>query len=354
MKKILVTGGAGFAGSNIAINLKKNYPHYQIYAFDNLKRRGSELNVERFKTYDIQFIHGDIRCTEDIMAVPEVTDIIDACAEPSVLAGIAGDPSYLINTNLNGTVNCLTLAKKYQSNFIFLSTSRVYPIAPLCNIPYADTESRFETDLSKPMQGITAMGINEDFTLKGARSLYGSTKLASELLIEEYHAFFGMNMIINRCGVLTGAWQFGKVDQGFMVLWMANHFYKKKLGYFGFGGTGKQVRDILHIDDLYKLLDMQLHNMPKYNGNIYNVGGGRACSISLAELTKICEEVTGNTILIEKVPETRVADIPIYLSDYTKIYNLCGWKPVHTPQSICADIYHWLHDNEQMLKPLLG
>jgi CDP-paratose 2-epimerase len=354
MSTILITGGAGFVGSNLSILFKTKYPNYEVIAFDNLKRRGSELNLKRFAEVGVKFIHGDIRNPEDLASVGPITHLIDACAEPSVLAGINSDPSYLINTNLLGTIHCLNYAVKHNANFLFLSTSRVYPIEPITNIAFTEAETRFEVNAVQSIGGISPKGISEKFTLEGFRSLYGSTKLASELLIEEYRAFSGLKTVINRCGVLTGPWQFGKVDQGFMVLWIANHFYNKKLGYFGFGGTGKQVRDILHVKDLFRLVDIQLHDIEKYSGGIYNVGGGREVSVSLAELTKISEKITGNKIQIDSVKEDRVADIRIYLSDSEKIEALSGWKPEYSSEKICEEIFFWLKENEALLKPLLG
>ena len=124
---------------------------------------------------------------------------------------------------------------------------------------------------------------------------------------------YGLRGVINRCGVIAGPWQFGKVDQGVFTLWMLAHYFKKdNLKYIGFGGEGKQVRDLLHIEDLFNLVDFELKNMDKVNGRIYNVGGGKDISLSLLETTKICQEITGNIISIGKESGTRPADITIY------------------------------------------
>lgn len=355
MNNILITGGAGFVGSSIGISLKKKYPEYHIIAFDNLKRRGSELNLPRLKEYAIDFIHGDIRNIEDFGSLPFTIDcIIEASAEPSVLAGMDGTPDYLINTNLVGTINCLNFAKRMNADFVFLSTSRVYPIKNIEKIAFTENNSRFEISAGQTQLGVSEKGISENFPLDGFRSLYGSTKLSSELIIQEYQEFYGLNTVINRCGVLTGPWQMGKVDQGVVVLWVARHFWSKELSYFGFGGEGKQVRDILHIDDLFDLLDFQIHNMSKVNGQILNVGGGRGISISLKELTEICEKVTGNKITISKVEEDRTADIRIYITDNTKVSDITGWKPKIKVEMIIKEIYEWIKENEEALKPILN
>ena len=351
--KILITGGAGFVGSSLAIALKKNYPAYQIYCLDNLKRRGSELNLSRLKAAGVTFVHGDIRSREDFDALPAVDTVIEASAEPSVLAGLDGTPDYLINTNLFGTVNCLNYALKHRANFIFLSTSRVYPIKTIEKLTYLEQSTRFALASDQPVGGVSARGIAEDFPLAGARSLYGTTKLASELLIQEYQEFYGLKTVINRCGVITGPWQMGKIDQGVMVLWVAKHYWKQQLGYFGYGGTGKQTRDMLHIDDLYTLIDWQLHHIDLINGEILNAGGGLGSSASLQELTQICQEVTRNTIPITSVAETRTADIRLYITDNTKVTQLTGWEPKIGVPQIVEEIAAWIKANETDLAGIL-
>lgn len=351
--KILITGGAGFVGSSLAIALKSNYPTYQVFALDNLKRRGSELNISRLKKAGVEFVHGDIRSKEDFDSLPAVDTVIEASAEPSVLAGLDGTPDYLINTNLFGTVNCLNYALKHKAAFLFLSTSRVYPIKTLENLNFVEEETRFALADEQPVPGASSKGIAENFPLEGPRSLYGTTKLASELLIQEYNEFYGLKTVINRCGVITGPWQMGKVDQGVMVLWIAKHYFEQQLGYFGYGGTGKQIRDMLHVADLYRLIDWQLHNLDAVNGQVLNAGGGLESSASLQELTKICQEVTGKTIPIKAVAETRTADIRLYVTDNTKVTALTGWKPVLGIKQIVEEIAAWLAENEEDLKPIL-
>jgi len=351
--RILITGGAGFVGSSLAIALKQNYPSYELFCLDNLKRKGSELNVSRLGKAGITFIHGDIRSKEDFDALPDVDSIIEASAEPSVLAGLNGSPDYLINTNLFGTVNCLNYAVRCKANFIFLSTSRIYPIKTIEKLDFEETETRFQLTDNQSVKGVSAKGIAEDFPLDGARSLYGTTKLASELIIQEYNEFYHLKTVINRCGVLTGPWQMGKADQGVMVLWVAKHFFDQKLAYIGYGGTGKQTRDMLHVADLYRLIDWQLHNIDKVNGEILNAGGGVEVSASLQELTEICQKVTGKTIPISTVTENRPADIRLYVTDNSKVTALTGWKPEISIEQIVEEITAWLGENREALEPIL-
>ncbi len=217
---------------------------------------------------------------------------------------------------------------------------------------FKEEGTRFSISETQMDTGISKHGISEDFGLWGHRSLYGATKLASELLIQEFNSFYGLRTIVNRCGVLAGPWQMGKVDQGFVALWLAQHFWKKPLSYFGYGGTGKQVRDLLHVDDLYQLVDIQLHQVEKFNGETFNVGGGNQVSVSLFELTKLCENITKNQVDIQQVKENRKADIRIYITDNSKVTKFTGWKPLRSTEDIVQDVYFWLEQNQDMLRDI--
>ena len=350
---ILITGGAGFVGSSLALMLKQEYHGSSIIALDNLKRRGSELNVPRLLSAGVDFVHGDIRLPEDLTQVKGFDLLIDCAAEPSVMAGYTDSPKYIINTNLNGTANCLELARKHQADIIFISTSRVYPIKKISQLNFSETDTRFVLTENQAAHGVSNQGITEQFPMDGARSLYGASKLASELLITEYANLFGINAVINRCGVLAGPWQMGKEDQGFLVLWVARHLFQGSLSYFGYGGTGRQVRDILHVRDLYNLLNIQLNNLSHYSSEIFNVGGGQYGSISLVELTELCREITGKRILIDAIPDERPGDIPWYISDCTKVRSIAAWEPSHTIRDIVQEVSEWISANEKILRPIL-
>jgi CDP-paratose 2-epimerase len=352
--KILITGGAGFVGSTLAINLKQKYPAYDIFSLDNLKRRGSELNVRRLQDYGVQFTHGDIRNAEDLDVFDQLDAVIDASADPSVLAGIHTPVSQLINSNLFGTANCLELASRHKAVFVFLSTSRVYPIKTLEACKYGELETRFIWKDHQEISGVSSKGVTETFPIEGSRSFYGASKLASELLIIEYNELKELKTVINRCGVISGPWQMGKVDQGVLVLWLARHYFKGELAYIGYGGHGKQMRDVLHVDDLFRLVDHQLHNIEQYNGQTINVGGGLEISFSLQELTKLCQEVTGNKIKISSINENRIADVRIYVSDCTKLKQLTGWQPKKNIQTLVGDTFEWINKNESDLKKILN
>lgn len=351
--RILITGGAGFVGSSIAIKLKKKYPEYKIICFDNLKRRGSELNLIDFKNLEIDFIHGDIRNKEDLDNIPNFDIMIEASAEPSVLAGLNSDPSYVINNNLYGSINCFNLCVKYNAKIIFLSTSRVYPINIIENANFIEEKTRFSFDSNQKTLGISEKGISENLSLYGARSIYGTTKLSGEQFLQEYSEFYNLQTAIIRFGVIAGPRQMGKTDQGVVTLWMAKHFWKQSLKYIGYGGLGKQVRDILHIDDLIDLVDLQINNIDLFTNKIYNAGGGIFSSASLLEMTKICEEITGNKIKIESETMNRPADLRIYITDNSKITNETGWKPKKNTKNIFEDIYYWISNNASQLESIL-
>lgn len=352
--RLLVTGGAGFVGSSLCLSLKQLYPSYSIVAFDNLKRRGSELNVRELLENGIEFIHGDIRNKEDLDSVGFFDVMIEASAEPSVLAGLDTDPSYVISNNLYGSINCFNQCLKYKANLIFLSTSRTYPIDRIEQAYFFEEETRFTLSDGQSETGISALGISEDLNLIGYRSFYGTTKLAAELLIQEYTAFYGLKAAVTRFGVIAGPRQMGKTDQGVVTLWMARHFWKKRLTYIGYGGLGKQVRDILHINDVVELIDRQIHEIDLFCGKVYNVGGGIKNSISLLEMTSICEEISGNKIAIDSELQTRPADLRIYISDISRIEKETGWKPSHSVQDIFTDIFQWIKTNERSLKDIIA
>lgn len=352
-KNVLITGGAGFVGSNIAINYKRQNPAAKVVVLDNLRRRGSELNIGRLKEKKIDFLHGDIRNSSDLDNVGKTDLIIECSAECSVLAGYNSSPRYVIDTNLIGMINCLELARKYKAGFIFLSTSRVYPIEKINSLKFSETDKRFELKAKQSLPGVSAKGFSEHFSLEGARSIYGATKLAGELLLKEYINGYGIKGVINRCGIISGPWQMGKADQGIIALWIAAHIYGKKLSYIGFAGKGKQVRDVLHIDDLYNALAIQWENLDYHNGQVYNIGGGRENTFSLKELTDLCQAITHNKILIEKMSLTRQADIIYYATDYSKFANTAGWSPKANLNRIIADVASWINENRQTLNKIL-
>lgn len=353
--KILITGGCGFVGSNLAILFKEYFQQSEIYCLDNLSRRGSELNLRKILSYGIQFVHGDVRIKTDFDRIPKVDLVIDAAAEPSVLAGtVPGELENLIDTNLNGTINTLYFARRHQAKFVFLSTSRVYPYDRLLEVELETSEKRFDFLNDQTIPGVSKAGISEDFPLEGVRSLYGATKLSSEYIIKEFGHNFDIPTIINRCGVISGPFQMGKIDQGVVVLWMARHFWKKNLSYIGFGGLGQQSRDVIHIKDLFECILWEINHTEKVHNQIFNVGGGLANSVSLAELTALCEEITGNKISISSDSVNRPGDIPVFITDNTKINSISSWEPKIGVKQLLQEVYQWIEADQTFLQPILG
>lgn len=351
--RILITGGAGFIGSAVAIGLAARHPDWQLSVLDNLHRRGAELNLPRLREAGVDFIHGDIRVVEDLMGLREIDALVECSAEPSALAGFGASPSYVVQSNLLGAYNCLELARRENAYLVFLSTSRVYPVHALRSLNLEESETRFELADEQQVPGASRAGIAETFPLAGARTLYGTTKLSAELLIEEYRDAYGLRAVINRCGVIAGPWQMGKVDQGVFTYWMLAHHFRRPLTYIGFGGTGKQVRDLLHAQDLLDLLEEQLCHPEHWDGVTANVGGGLDRSLSLRETTNLCAEITGNRVEIKAGPEVRPGDVPLYISDCHRLGRLTSWRPRRGTREVLEDLHAWISANESTVSRLL-
>jgi CDP-paratose 2-epimerase len=351
---ILITGGAGFVGSNLAIHLAGRHPEWEVVALDNLHRPGSELNPPRLEAAGVRFVRGDVREPADLMGLSGVTALIECSAEPSAMSGTDGDTSFVFHTNLTGAYNCLELARRDDAFVVFLSTSRVYPVAALNRLAYEERETRFELTGEQTVPGVSAAGISEDFPLAGARTLYGATKLAAELLIEEYRAMFGLRAVVDRCGVIAGPWQMGKVDQGVFAHWLLSHRFGRPLSYIGYGGAGKQVRDLLHIADLAALVEEQLTEPERWEGEVVNVGGGADRSLSLAETTVLCRELTGAEVPVSSEPEGRPGDVPIYVSDCTRLFERTDWRPSRTSRDTLGDLAAWIDEHADELRDTLG
>jgi CDP-paratose 2-epimerase len=350
---VLVTGGAGFVGANIAVALATRYPEWRVTSLDNLRRRGSELNIARLRAAGVDFVHGDVRERTDVDAVGEVDAIVECSAEPSVLAGLSGGLDYLVRTNLLGAYTCLELARRDQAQFVFLSTSRVYPTAALKSVELVEDDTRFAPAVDQALPGVSEAGISEDFPLEGARTPYGATKLAAELLIAEYADAFSVDATVNRCGVIAGPWQLGKVDQGVFTYWLLAHWFQRPLEYIGYGGEGKQVRDLLHVDDLVDLLDDQLVRRSHWRGMTLNVGGGNDVSLSLQEATTLCRDVTGRTVDVRAHGAERRGDVPYYVSDCARLHSHSNWRPRRNARAIFEDTFGWVRAHERVLASAL-
>jgi CDP-paratose 2-epimerase len=348
--KILITGGAGFVGSNLAIHLAGAVPGCAVAAMDNLYRRGSELNLPRLHRHGVAFHWGDVRSSTGFPRGP-FDLLIECSAEPAVSAQQDGRLEYLFDANLKGAFNCLEKAREWSAGFLFLSTSRVYPIARLEAQPWREEATRFSWTAG-PTAGISERGVREELDMSGARSVYGYTKYAAELLIEEYRALWNLKAVVNRCGVLAGPWQFGKTDQGVLSLWALAHHFNRNLRYIGYGGTGKQLRDFLHVEDLCDLVAAQIREFDQWDGWVGNVAGGVEVSASLCELTALCAERNGRTIRIDATQATRTSDLRIFIGDCSRLFARTAWRPRRSVEDIVTDVFGWIRANEELLKTL--
>jgi len=337
--RILLSGVCGFVGSTLARTLAQSGAGHRLCGCDNFIRPGSESNRAALKQLGVQLFHGDLRAASDLETLPAVDWVIDAAANPSVLAGVDGRTSsrQLVEHNLAGTVNLLEYCKQHHAGLILLSTSRVYSIAPLAALPVEPFEGAFRPAPGKNLpSGLTVAGVDETFSTLAPVSLYGATKLASETLALEYGETFGLPVFINRCGVLAGAGQFGRPDQGIFAYWLNSWLRRRPLAYLGFGGAGHQVRDCLHPRDLVPLLEKQLAAPPLPSGDrIVNVSGGAASAMSLRQLSEWCAARFGpHTVKADGTP--RPFDIPWLVLDHAKATRGWGWRP-QTPISAILD-----------------
>lgn len=325
--KVLISGVCGFVGSQLARCLLESHEGIAIIGLDNLARTGSEMNRHALKCIGVELFHGDIRMASDLESLPPSDWVIDAAAQPSVLAGRDGKTStrQLLEHNLLGTINLLEYCRSSHAGLILLSTSRVYSIPVLMQLPLSVEASAYVPDATRPWPAaVSQAGVRESFSVEAPISLYGATKLASERLAQEYAFAFQMPVWINRCGVMAGAGQFGTAEQGIFSYWLHAHAARRPLKYLGFGGHGFQVRDALHPHDLARLVDFQLRsNTP---GKLLNVSGGRTNSMSLTQLTGWCDERFGPNRPIAD-GSYRLYDIPWLILDSTEALATTGWKP---------------------------
>ena len=328
-------------GTNICLNLSKS--NFKVYSLDNLTRKGSIYNLKLLKKIGIKNFKIDISDYKKISNLPKFDLVIDCCAEAAVEVS-RNELDKVINTNLVGTFNILKKIKKDNSKIIFISSSRVNSISSI-NKLLNKKEIKNKMTIRKK--------INEEFEVLKPKSIYGFTKLASEMLIEEFAYAFKIKYIINRCGVLSGSLQFGKQDQGFVSLWVWHHMNKKKLRYIGYGGFGHQVRDVLHIQDLIDLIKIQIKKFNQINNQTFTVGGSTKSFTSLKNLTKICEVITGNKINFSKISKTSIYDIPYFITDNKKVTRTYGWKPKKKINNIVQDIYKWMSLNKGQIKKFL-
>ncbi|MDX2225860.1 MAG: NAD-dependent epimerase/dehydratase family protein [Verrucomicrobiae bacterium] len=377
--KLLITGICGFVGCRLARNLSRDF---EVVGVDNFCRAGSELNRRVLSDLGIRVRHADLRLASDLESLPQTDWVIEAAANPSVLAGVDGRTSsrQLTEQNLLTTLNTLEFCKKHGAGFIMLSTSRVYGIRPLSSISVKAQGSRFVVQTGDMPAGIGSQGIREDFSTSSPISLYGATKLASETMSLEYGDAFGFPVRINRCGVMAGAGQFGRADQGIFSFWIHSFREQKPLKYIGFGGKGYQVRDCLHPEDLAELIRKQMvtagdlpsksvgqqpatdnrqpippaAQRPTPNAQrIFNVSGGLQNSMSLAELSQWCGQ-RYCAVPISSDPTQRPFDLPWVVLDSSRVRDQFDWVPQWGMDRILEEIATFAESHSDWLELTAG
>jgi CDP-paratose 2-epimerase len=349
--KILISGVCGFVGSELALGLRA--AGHEVCGFDSFIRPGSELNQPRIESAGVEFWRGDVRSEPDLERARGIDWVIDAAANASVLAGVDGKTSSrdLLEHNLWGTVNLLETCKREGAGMILLSTSRVYSIEALCALPVVARGNAFVLGEAQGTAG--PAGLTEDFPTTAPISLYGASKLASEQIALEYGSAFGFPVWVNRCGVMAGAGQFGKPDQGIFSFWIHSWAQKKPLKYIGFGGAGHQVRDCLHPVDLLDLIARQMAAPVAGQQRIVNVSGGVASSRSLRQLSDWCAQEFGpHDVQVDLAP--RPFDLPWVVLDSSKCEDVWGWRPRRSVHEICAEIADHAREHPDWLEISAG
>ena len=334
--KYLITGGCGFMGSNLSAEVLKRKE--ELIIFDNLYRYGSYQNLEWLKSQgEFKFIHADIRNANDIEKV--IKDV-----KPDVIFHLAGqvamttsidNPRFDFEVNALGTLNLLESVRKYtpESIVIYSSTNKVY--GDLEWVRYKETETRYITpDFPN--------GFNESLRLD-FHSPYGCSKGAADQYMLDYARMFGLKTVVFRHSSMYGGRQFATYDQGW-VGWFCQKAIETKKGIlkkpFTISGDGKQVRDVLHADDVIKLYFKTIENINKAKGQAFNIGGGIENSLSLLELFDFLERELDVRLSYTKLP-WRASDQKVFVADIAKAKNLIGWQPKVSLEEGIVKTYQW-------------
>ena len=338
--RILIAGACGFVGSTLARTWVESGAGHRILGIDSFARPGSEVNRLALRELGVDLRHADLRSASDLENLPEVDAVVDAAANPSVLAGVDGLTSsrQLVEHNLLGTVNLLELCRRRRAPLVLLSTSRVYSIPPLASLPTRVVDGAFEPDPAGVLPpGLSPSGIAESFSTAPPVSLYGSTKVASEHLALEYGETYGFPVWIDRCGILAGGGQFGRPDQGIFAWWVNAWLHRRPLEYTGFDGRGHQVRDCLHPADLVPLIEGQLASTDRAKPRVVNVSGGRASAVSLRQVSDWCRERLFDHEVAAGA-RARPFDLPWVVLDAALAAEAWGFAPRRGTRDILEEI----------------
>lgn len=337
MKKILINGGCGFLGSNLAAHGIKN--GYDVTVFDNLSRFGTEKNLEWLRSLgNFTFVSGDIRNKNDVETLIKDNkfDAIFHLAGQVAMTTSIANPYKDFETNTVGTVNVLDSVRKYSPDtaVFYSSTNKVY--GDLEEYTYEETEKRYNC-LEYPD------GFDESVRLD-FRSPYGCSKGAADQYMLDFNRIFGVKTTVFRHSSMYGSRQFATYDQGW-VGWFVQKALEKKANPdcepFSISGNGKQVRDILHANDMINLYYTALENSDKVCGKAFNIGGTMRQSLSLLELFDLLNEKLGVKLEYYLLPP-RQSDQKVFVADITKIRNAIGWEPEVTAKEGISEMIDWL------------
>lgn len=341
-RAVLIFGGAGFIGSNWACRLLRD-TNAKVHIFDNLSRRGVRSNLQWLQQVAgssgrLKITVGDVRDAAMVeRAVRNATEIYHLAAQVAVTTSLV-DPRSDFEINVGGTLNILEAIRKstHRPFLLFTSTNKVYGdmarraiVATSTRYAYADDRCVSE---AQPL----------DF-----HSPYGCSKGAADQYVRDYARMYEIPAVVFRMSCIAGPRQFGNEDQG----WVAHFLYSALIGSsLIVYGDGRQVRDVLHVQDLLDAFDSVRQNERVTRGEIYNVGGGPQNTTSLLELITKIETMTGRPIEYTK-SEPRRGDQLVYISDYGKLNRDTGWMPKLALSDILLDIHEWWKRNRELFEP---
>lgn len=339
--KYLITGGAGFIGGNFAHKLLERGDEVTIY--DNFSRKGALDNVSWLVTNHkgIAVVQGDIRVdTERLSKEVERCDVVYHLAGQVAVTTSVLNPREDFEINALGTLNLLEAIRVSKSRpiLIFASTNKVY--GGMGDIKIIKDDHRYR------YQDIPG-GISEE-RLLDFHSPYGCSKGSADQYVRDYSRIYGLKTVVMRQSCIYGPRQFGVEDQGWVAWFTIASVLSKPITIYG---DGKQVRDILFIDDLFNAWDIATKKIRKSSGEIYNIGGGPLNTISLLELLEMLENLMGKKIFTS-FSGWRPGDQPVYISDISKASISLGWSPKNTPEKGVTKLFNWVEKNRRLLKQL--
>ena len=334
--KILITGGCGFLGSNLAHEAILRGA--KVMLFDNLSRIGSDINLNWLrKQGNLDFVHGDIRNQKDVSTIVKsyLPDIIFHLAGQVAMTTSITNPRNDFETNVLGSLNVLESVKDYSPNSIILYSSSNKVYGDLEQYKYEETSMRYNC-IEKPN------GFTEETQLN-FNSPYGCSKGAADQYMIDYSRIYGLKTVVFRHSSMYGGRQFSTYDQGW-IGWFcqkAIDLKNNKNTEISISGNGKQVRDVIHSDDIRKLYFNTIENITSAKGNAFNIGGGINNSLSILELFKILEEITQNEIKFNILP-ARQSDQKVFVADITKAKKMLKWQPEVAPLNGIKKMIDWI------------